>query len=453
MSNTKIDILFTLGDAEYSHAGDWPDYLQYGFDHDDVPALIKLVGDEALHSADGQGKEVWVPLHAWRTLGQLRSDAAVIPLINIFEVMTENNDDWALSELPKIMGMIGQPAIAPLATFMLDKDHTEFSRVMAGDGFCAVAKNNPALRDNVLKSYQEYLQQPDILMNSFNGLLVCFLLDLDAKELINEIRHLFTQQCVDLSCAGDIEDVEIVLGFRDKRETPKLTFEEMHGILPLKYPPAGRDNLIELLNYYFDHYGNDESILGVSELDGFFAALACIPNTIMPSVWMPALWGGEMLSPEWESENDFKEFSNAVLGIYNYVMTCMNDHEYQAMFLIREVEDKTYTNVDEWSNGFLRGIDLLGPIPAADAIVVEKALEPIRLFATERGFEQLAQLSEKEIENQQQAIEPAVHKLFDHFFSQRANLTASIVRAEPKVGRNAPCPCGSGKKYKKCCLH
>jgi uncharacterized protein YecA (UPF0149 family) len=21
----------------------------------------------------------------------------------------------------------------------------------------------------------------------------------------------------------------------------------------------------------------------------------------------------------------------------------------------------------------------------------------------------------------------------------------------PKVGRNDPCPCGSGKKYKKCC--
>jgi SEC-C motif domain protein len=27
---------------------------------------------------------------------------------------------------------------------------------------------------------------------------------------------------------------------------------------------------------------------------------------------------------------------------------------------------------------------------------------------------------------------------------------ATIVRAEPKVGRNDPCPCGSGKKYKKC---
>jgi hypothetical protein len=24
-------------------------------------------------------------------------------------------------------------------------------------------------------------------------------------------------------------------------------------------------------------------------------------------------------------------------------------------------------------------------------------------------------------------------------------------REQPKIGRNEPCPCGSGKKYKKCC--
>jgi preprotein translocase subunit SecA len=29
---------------------------------------------------------------------------------------------------------------------------------------------------------------------------------------------------------------------------------------------------------------------------------------------------------------------------------------------------------------------------------------------------------------------------------------AQYVRATPKVGRNDPCPCGSGKKHKKCCL-
>ncbi|MBC6995220.1 SEC-C domain-containing protein [Lewinella lacunae] len=26
-----------------------------------------------------------------------------------------------------------------------------------------------------------------------------------------------------------------------------------------------------------------------------------------------------------------------------------------------------------------------------------------------------------------------------------------MVRKGPKIGRNAPCPCGSGKKYKNCC--
>ena len=26
-------------------------------------------------------------------------------------------------------------------------------------------------------------------------------------------------------------------------------------------------------------------------------------------------------------------------------------------------------------------------------------------------------------------------------------------RVRRRVGRNAPCPCGSGKKFKQCCLH
>lgn len=29
----------------------------------------------------------------------------------------------------------------------------------------------------------------------------------------------------------------------------------------------------------------------------------------------------------------------------------------------------------------------------------------------------------------------------------------TCVREQPKIGRNDPCPCGSGRKYKKCCLH
>ena len=35
---------------------------------------------------------------------------------------------------------------------------------------------------------------------------------------------------------------------------------------------------------------------------------------------------------------------------------------------------------------------------------------------------------------------------------ESAETVQPIERQETKVGRNDPCPCGSGKKYKKCCM-
>ena len=37
------------------------------------------------------------------------------------------------------------------------------------------------------------------------------------------------------------------------------------------------------------------------------------------------------------------------------------------------------------------------------------------------------------------------------FFSDAKMVNNPQKRESPKVGRNDPCPCGSGKKYKKCC--
>jgi SEC-C motif-containing protein len=36
-------------------------------------------------------------------------------------------------------------------------------------------------------------------------------------------------------------------------------------------------------------------------------------------------------------------------------------------------------------------------------------------------------------------------------YSEGEVVPRTVVRESPKVGRNDPCPCGSGKKYKKCC--
>jgi SEC-C motif domain protein len=38
-----------------------------------------------------------------------------------------------------------------------------------------------------------------------------------------------------------------------------------------------------------------------------------------------------------------------------------------------------------------------------------------------------------------------------YFYDGQAPTPQTVVRSGPKVGRNDPCPCGSGRKYKKCC--
>ena len=42
-------------------------------------------------------------------------------------------------------------------------------------------------------------------------------------------------------------------------------------------------------------------------------------------------------------------------------------------------------------------------------------------------------------------------------FRKRPKMTKShsvtVIKTEPTIGRNEPCPCGSGLKYKKCCMN
>jgi len=450
--NEKIQILFELGEADRGR--DWPDYLHHGFNESDVPALLELLQDTSLHNADGNSNEVWVPLYAWRILGQLKAATAVAPLIALFDTLVE--DDWALSELPIVMGQIGEPALKPLARYLSEQEHKEFARVIAMDGLTQISLHYSELRQAVLGQLQIYMTDPDKSAFSLNGLLIGRLMDLDAKLLIDDIRGLFEKECVDISCSGDLEEVEIIMGFRLQRSTPKPDyFPELAGLgelspdLMLEEPDS--DDLYEHLDYYLLKYGHDDSIFDVSELDGFFAALACAPETIMPSVWFPAIWGGEAMMPEWKNKKEFENFNQFLFSIYNDVMQTMNEDEYEALFLEQQTEEHTYIVVDEWCEGFLRGFNLWGALAAIDAKVIEEQLQSIRLFATEKGWEQLDKMDDTQIDQEQNKIEPCVRVLFHHFLDQRKQAHQPVTRSNLKIGRNDPCPCGSGKKYKKCC--
>ena len=51
----------------------------------------------------------------------------------------------------------------------------------------------------------------------------------------------------------------------------------------------------------------------------------------------------------------------------------------------------------------------------------------------------------------QKPVSPLQRPQGERHVTDSALKSATVVRTTPKIGRNDPCPCGSGKKYKNCC--
>lgn len=217
-------------------------------------------------------------------------------------------------------------------------------------------------------------------------------------------------------------------------------------------------------------YGNDDSILDVSELDGFLTAIVSGPNMIMPSQWLPDMWGGADKLPEWESEAEVKRFMGAVMAMMNSIVASLMDspEEYTAMFNINSAVEPEVIVPEEWCFGYMRGVRL-GNWPALPTDA-NTWLDAIALHGLEENFTVLAEMTIEEHQQSVANIEPAVRKLHKFWLDKRAHLAPGyrantrtnagarpvpnvlpFVRPQPKTGPNEPCPCGSGKKYKKCC--
>lgn len=226
MGNTahKVDVLFELGKVS-NNRGIWLDYLQYGFGEEDIQNLIELVSDVSLHDAPSYSDDVWVPLHAWRALGQLGNTLAVEPLIGMFDTLCD--DDWALEELPVVLAMLGKEAIGPLTGFMGDSSHEEYARIMAVSGLEEIASRDPSTRSEIVSIITDYLEAPDTEAIGLNGSAVSALITLQAKDSIDTLRRLYASGNVDLLACGDIEDVEMELGLRSGRDTLRPNYGEL----------------------------------------------------------------------------------------------------------------------------------------------------------------------------------------------------------------------------------
>ncbi len=450
--NPRIQQLMIIGQPDWSC--EWPDYVaEYQLGARDVPDLVALFEVDPLEPDEDQAPEMWASLHAWRALGQIGDPAAIAPIISSFD--TRYDDDAALEELGKVMGMFGAQAIAPLTEYWQRPGKDEFAYVMAMDSLAEIAAQHADTRNQVLEVFTRYLAQPEQAFPMLNALLVAHLVELGAREYIDDIRRLFTLECVDLGCIGDIEDVEIALGLCQERSTPRPDpgAALRDTPFPSDLPEPDDDDFLGILNYTLYTKGGEHAIYDVSELDGFFAAIACAPQLVTPSTWMPAIWGGSEQAPDdWDSKQEFERFATALFAYYNMVVDGLNEDDYEPLFLENTRGDASVLVVDEWCEGFMRGVCLWGDsITEQDMRVLEECLAPIQLFTGAVDYETRLALPASDIEALQQSIYPSVLRLYRYFFQALKRPNTTFIHTSPKTGRNEPCPCGSGKKYKKCC--
>ena len=117
----------------------------------------------------------------------------------------------------------------------------------------------------------------------------------------------------------------------------------------------------------------------------------------------------------------------------------------------------------EWCEGFL--LDMQFSREAWGSLIVgqPKLFTPFFRLDTNEGIALIKK--ERDGERWMNAVAPALVEIHAYWKAQRdarpagfvgydfrlGGQHAPVTREAPKVGRNDPCPCGSGRKFKKCC--
>ena len=216
--SAPVDALLSLGET---HIHKWPDYLkQFNWTAADIPELIRMATDSELNWADSESLEVWAPVHAWRSLGQLRAEAAINPLISIFNEMDDS--DWFREEMPEVFGLIGSCAIPATAEFLATPNKLFSSRWMSAEILVKIGQQHPSSRDECVSVLVKQLEQSSKNSRDLNGALICAFIDLEATEAAPLIEAVFSANRVDTSIPGDWVDVQYALGLIARSEVYDL---------------------------------------------------------------------------------------------------------------------------------------------------------------------------------------------------------------------------------------
>jgi len=218
------------------------------------------------------------------------------------------------------------------------------------------------------------------------------------------------------------------------------------------------DTELDQLSTILARFGDKHS-MNLEQLDGYLAALICGPELVPPSKYLPKIWGDQTV---FEDTSSPQVFMSLLVRHWNAIADTLNSGEVYLPLLLEDESGITHGN--GWTNGFLRGM-AFGKEDWALLLEDEErggSLVPIFALANEHNPDPELRSYHQPIsaELREQLIVGAAAgtmQIYRYFKAQRflhndplGTMTTSR-RTMPKIGRNDPCTCGSGKKFKQCC--
>jgi uncharacterized protein len=119
-------------------------------------------------------------------------------------------------------------------------------------------------------------------------------------------------------------------------------------------PSSGLIDLDALNDYLMSDHAPDDC-MGLSDLDGFLTVIVVGPELILPSKWMPMIWGGD--EPLFETEEEMRMVLGTIMGRYNEIAECFsaNPTEFEPIFL---EGPESEVIASDWAGGFLDAVAL-----------------------------------------------------------------------------------------------
>ena len=216
---------------------------------------------------------------------------------------------------------------------------------------------------------------------------------------------------------------------------------------------ADLDRLEELLDA--EVFG--EESMRLDEIQALLCAAISGPEPVAPSVWLP-----EALGPGLEKSDhpQVGETIELLMRLNNDLAGALLNNETVSPILYPLDESGEAYDYAAWADSYIYGAGLVGDwydFAGKHADDLSELLEPLFLLNgvlkedVEKSGERWFTPAEEErlVADIQENLPVIVQTLYNFWQAKRGGST--VRREDDKVGRNDPCPCGSGKKFKQCC--